>query len=136
MDAISDHADRFRVSYDVTRDHGLIKTFATEAYFTRVGHSMTDQFRTSSVGSMRPYSMMTRADSSIAGGKIQVGIAGATAGVEASRRSWNAMTSMMANQFQPQYALPDATTDSLGAYAAYGRALFEATRLDIGDRVD
>jgi iron complex outermembrane receptor protein len=136
MDAISDHADRFRVSYDVTSDHGLIKTFATEAYYTRVGHSMTDQFRTSSVASMRPYSMMTQADSSVAGGKVQAVIAGVTAGVEGSRRSWNATTSMMANQFQPQYAIPDVTTDSIGLYTTYSRSLSEATRLDIGGRVD
>ena len=87
MDAISDHADRFRVSYDVTSDHGLIKTLATEAYYTSVGHSMTDEFRTSSVGSMRPYSMMTQADSSVAGGKVQAVVAGVTAGVEGSRRT-------------------------------------------------
>jgi iron complex outermembrane receptor protein len=136
MDALTDHADRFRVGYDVTNEHGLIKTFATEAYYTRVGHSMTDQFRTSSIGSMRPYSMVTEADSSVAGGKIQVGIAGVTAGVDGSRRSWNATTSMMANQFRPQYAIPDVTTDSVGAYATYGRSLSEATRLDVGGRLD
>ena len=136
MDAIADHADRLRVGYDVASERGLISTFATEAYYTRVGHSMTDQFRTSSVGSMRPYSMITQADSSVAGGKVQAGIAGVTAGIEGSRRSWSATTSMMANQFQPQYALPDVTTDSLGAYAEYGRSLSEATRLDIGGRLD
>lgn len=42
VDAISDHADRLRVGYDVASEHGPIKTFATGAYYTRAGHSMTD----------------------------------------------------------------------------------------------
>lgn len=136
MDAISDHADRLRIGYDMTTTEGRLKTLAADAYYTRVGHSMTDEFRTSSIGSMRPYSMITQADSSIVGGKLQVGIAGVTAGVDGSRRSWNATTSMMANQFQPQSTIPDVTTDSLGAYGAYGRSLSDATHLDIGGRLD
>lgn len=97
---------------------------------------MTDQFRTSSVASMRSYSMITEADSSVAGGKVQVGIADMILGIEGSHRGWNATTSMMANQFQPQYAIPDVTTDTIGAYASYGRPLSEATRLDVGGRLD
>ncbi len=86
MDATGDHADRFRVGYDVPNEGGRIRAFSSEAYYTRVSHAMTDQFRTSSIGSPRPYSMMTQADSSVAGGKVQADIAGVTAGVEVSRR--------------------------------------------------
>ncbi len=124
MDAIDDHAERLGFAYDVANAHGPIRSVATQAYYTRVGHSMTDQFRTSSVGSMQPYSMITQADSSIAGGKVQVDIAGVIAGIDGSRRSWNATTSMLASQFQPKYAIPDVTTDSLGAYAQYRTIAF------------
>ncbi len=136
MDATSDHADRYRASYDVANPGGRIKAFSTAAYFTRVGHSMTDQFRTSSLGSPRPYSMFTEADSSVAGGKVQADVSGLSVGLEVSRRRWNATTAMRASQFQLRYAIPDVTTDSIGTYAEYGRPLSEATRLDLGGRLD
>jgi iron complex outermembrane recepter protein len=136
MDAIGDTADRLRAGYERTIPDARIASISADAYYTRVAHSMTDEFRASSVGSPRPYSMITDAESSIGGAKVQVKLAAMTAGVEGSRRRWNAATSMAMNQFQPQYAIPDVTTDSIGAYVSYTRSLSDAMQLDAGGRVD
>jgi iron complex outermembrane recepter protein len=136
MDAITDNADRLRIGYERTRADAGVKTFAADAYYTRVGHVMTDEFRTSAVGSPRPYSMITDAASSVAGGKMQIAFANITTGIEGLRRRWSAATSMAMSRFQPQYAIPDVTTDSVGAYATLSRALFETMQVTIGGRLD
>ena len=150
MDAIADNADRLRVGYERAPVGGPVETLALDAYYTRVSHSMSDEFRTSSIGFMQPYSMTTQADSSIGGGKFQVGLGPVTTGLEVSRRSWSATTSMMANGAESmmadggqsmigdgaQSAIPDVTTDSVGVYGSYRRSLGRATQLDLGGRLD
>ena len=136
MDATADDADRLRVGYNRAGGGGPIETLSADAYYARVVHSMSDDFRTSSIGSKRTYSMETLAESSVAGAKAQAGRGGLTVGFEGSRRTWSATTSLMANQFQPQHSIPDVATDSVGAFAAYTRSLTAATRVDIGGRLD
>jgi iron complex outermembrane receptor protein len=135
MDATADDADRFRGGYEHA-GNGRIETIAIDGFFTRVAHTMTDELRVSSATSMRPYSMKTQADSSVGGAKAQVRFAGTITGLDISRRGWNAATTMMANQFRDQSAIPDVATDSIGAYGSHAFAASAATTIDVGGRVD
>lgn len=136
MDAVADDADRLRVGYHRASVGGVVETLSADAFYARVVHSMSDDLRTSSIGSKRAYSMETLAESIVAGGKVQAGRGGLNVGIEGSRRTWSATTSLMANQFQPQHSIPDVATDGVGVFAAYTRSLTAGSQIEIGGRLD
>jgi iron complex outermembrane receptor protein len=136
MDGLRDNADRLNLSYGVARDGARVKALSARAYYSGVEHWMTDALRVSSAGVSRDYSMATQAHTATAGGNVEVVIGGATAGVEAFRRSWDATTTMAGSKYVPQYAIPFATTDHVGVFTEYERPLGSQTKLAAGGRFD
>ncbi len=68
MDAPYDNADRFSGSYDIGELAGMVRHIRMRGYFTQVKHWMTDEFRISSAGLARPYSMGSFAGTKTLGG--------------------------------------------------------------------
>ena len=136
MDGLTDNADRLNLSYAAARDGARVKAVSARAYYSAVEHWMTDALRVSSVGAAREYSMATEANTATAGGNVEVVIGGATAGVEAFRREWDATTTMAGSKYVPQYSIPFATTDHVGVFTDYERHLGDDTTLAAGGRFD
>jgi iron complex outermembrane receptor protein len=136
MDGMTDNADRFSASYGIVRDDARVKTISARANYSGVQHWMTDSLRVSSAGVSRDYSMETRAHTATAGGNVELMIGNVTAGVEAFRRNWDATTSMSGSKYVPQYAIPFATIDNVGAFIDYERKLGSRTTLAGGGRFD
>jgi len=106
MDGLADDADRLNVSYAAARDGARFKAISARAYYSAVEHWMTDALRVSSAGAAREYSMATEANTATTGGNVEVVIGGATAGVEAFRREWDATTALAGSKYAPQYSIP------------------------------
>jgi iron complex outermembrane receptor protein len=115
---------------------GGFDTFAAHAYFTRVDHFMSDQFRTSAAGKPREYSMGTDAKTAIAGGRAELQRGSFSFGVEASRRNWKTTAMMAGSNYAPQSALPDVNIDVAGGFATYSADVMEHWRLEAGARID
>ena len=111
MDATYDDADRLNLAYDYRNTLGPVQAVRVQGYATRVDHSMTDQFRQTSIGMAQPYSMATTATTATQGMKAEAAFSGATAGVELFRRDWNAETALAMMKYQPQYSIPDVDDD-------------------------
>lgn len=130
MDAVYDDADRLNARY-------RWKTVDARAYYTRVNHWMTDEFRATSAGAPRPFGMATFAATKMFGGRVDARAGDFTAGVEGYRRYWNAVNTMrMGGTYTDQPSLPDVITAVGGAYAQYGREIRRGLRLQAGGRVD
>ena len=136
MDATYDDADRLNLAYDYRNTIGLVQAVRVQGYATRVDHSMTDQFRQTSIGMAQPYSMATTATTATQGMKAEATFSGATAGVEVFRRNWNAETALAMMKYQPQYSIPDVTMTSVGVFLEYSRRLGDTVTLDLGGRLD
>lgn len=135
MDAITDDADRFGLSWEA-KPSGAVTAAKLSAYYTQVDHWMTDQFRTSSSTAPRGWSMGTDAFSRTLGGKAEATAFGVTAGVEAYRRYWNTTTAMAGSAYKPQASLPGASTDVVGFFAERAFPLGSGLMLDAGVRWD
>jgi iron complex outermembrane recepter protein len=136
MDASYDDADRWSLGYDYRRALGAVKSVRVNAYATRVEHWMTDEFRLTSTGMARAYSMATMAKTETQGVKAEAALSGLTTGVEFYRRGWNTETALAMMKYQPQYSIPDVIVTSVGVFAEYSRALGANLTLDLGGRVD
>jgi iron complex outermembrane recepter protein len=136
MDAGYDDADRVNVGYDYRRHAGVVQAVRATAYGTRVEHWMTDEFRLTSIGMSRAYSMATIAKTATVGGKAEAAFPGGTAGVEFYRREWNAETQLAMMKYQAQYSIPGVALTSVGAFVEYSHPLTGAVTLDVGGRVD
>ena len=136
MDGLTDNADRVNLSYAAARDGARVKAISARAYYSTVEHYMTDALRVSSSVAPREYSMATEANTETTGGNVEVVIGGATAGVEAFRREWDATTVMAGSKYAPQYSIPFATTDHVGVFTDYERQLGSSTALAAGGRLD
>jgi iron complex outermembrane receptor protein len=136
MDGITDRADRVNLRYGIVRDGSRLSAVSARAFYSAVDHWMTDAFRLSSAGAARDYGMATDAHATTAGAHVDAAVGSVTAGVEAFRRSWDATTSMAGSKYVPQYSIPFATTDSVGAFADYEQDLGSRTTLAAGGRVD
>lgn len=136
MDGVSDDTDRVDLGWELARDHGVLRSVSTRAYYSRVRHWMTDGLRMSGASAPRGWSMGSQADTDTWGGRVDAELAGVTVGVEAVRRGWNITTMMAGMQYRPQYSLPDVTVDGLGAYAELTRGLGGGVRLEAGLRLD
>ena len=135
MDAVTDDADRFGLTWEVTAS-AVVTSAKLSGYYTQVDHWMTDQYRTSSTTAARGWSMGTDAFSRTLGGRLEATAWGVTAGVEAYRRYWDTTTYLAGMQYKPQASLPGATTDVVGLFAERSFRLGEAVTLDAGLRWD
>ncbi len=136
MDGIWDKAHRVNVGYDRRAATGPLEALRAQAYYTRVRHWMTDEFRTSSVNMPRAYSMATMARTETVGGRVETTVKGVVAGIELFRREWETTTSLRMAQYQPQSSIPDVGLASVGAYAEWSRPLGRLLTIDAGGRVD
>jgi iron complex outermembrane receptor protein len=136
MDALFDNADRAGARFEVADLPGGWGALAAHAYFTRVDHWMTDELRNTSLGRPRPYSMATRANTSIGGGRAEVERGALSLGIEASRRTWDTRTLLAMLDYAPQAPLPDVTIEVAGAFAAWSAAPSRRWTLETGARLD
>jgi iron complex outermembrane receptor protein len=136
MDALFDNADRAGARFEVVELPGGWGTLAAHGYYTRVDHWMTDEFRTTAVNMPRAYSMATRAQTEIAGGRVEIQRGSVGFGAELSRRRWDARTELAGRKYQPQASLPDAVIDVGGAFVSYGADWGARWRFEAGGRLD
>lgn len=136
MDAVYDDTDRVNMGYRVDDISGVVQSLQLQVYFTRVDHWMTDQYRTSSAGMPRSYSMGTLAWTDTTGAKLETRLRGVLIGIEAFRRNWGAATEMAGRGYAPQHSIPDVRTDDMGIFFEYSKDLSERIRLQTGGRFD
>jgi len=136
MDAMYDDSDRVQVSYERQQPWGWLTGLRGQAYFTRVDHWMTDEYRLSSKGMPRAWSMGTMADTQTAGGRVEGLVGGATVGVEAFERRWNTTTELAGRAYRPQASIPGVSTENVGAFLEYARPLASQVTLTLGGRAD
>ena len=135
MDAVTDDADRFGLTWEA-KPSAVVASARLSAYYSQVDHFMTDQYRTSSAGAARGWSMGTDAFSRTLGGRLEATVSGVTAGVEAYRRYWDTTTYLAGMQYKPQASLPGATNDVVGLFAERSFRLGDSVTLDAGLRWD
>jgi iron complex outermembrane receptor protein len=136
MDAVYDDTDRVNLGYSLENLSGVVKAINVQVYHTQVRHWMTDEFRTSSLNTPRPYSMGTSAKSRATGGRIEAGFKDLTLGVEAFSRGWDASTQMAGMGYLTQYSIPDVTMNSAGLYAGYRWIVSDRLQVFLNGRVD
>ncbi len=136
MDAVYDDTDRFNFGYQISGLQSAVKSVRIQAYHTQVDHWMTDEYRTSSAGFPRVYSMGTLAGTKTTGGKIETGLGNLTLGIEAYNRYWDTSTYLGGMAYRPQASIPGVDALSAGIYADYRKPLSDRLRLDLGARLD
>lgn len=136
MDADYDDTDRIHVGYQLDNLAGPVSSVSVQAYYTKVSHWMTDEYRASSIGFPLPYMMGTWAGTKATGGKFETKIRRVTVGVEGFRRDWDAATHLAGRGYAPQYSVPGVRTDSIGVYSEYEKPLTDSLRLTVGGRYD
>jgi iron complex outermembrane receptor protein len=107
-----------------------------QGYFTQVDHWMTDEARVSSIARPRAWSMATQADTRTAGAKLEVALRGATLGLEAYERRWDATNEMAGSSYAPQAMIPGVVVRIGGLFAEYVRDLDHGLELSAGARID
>ncbi|MCS6957500.1 MAG: TonB-dependent receptor [Aquificaceae bacterium] len=131
MDAIYDDTDRLNLTYSVKDRLKL------QFYFTQVKHDMTDQYRRSSVGAPRPYSMKTYAETKTYGGRVEGKLGDITLGLEAYKRNWEAINYRATYAtYRPVYMIPDVDITNVGIYGEYDKKLGKNLRFVAGLRLD
>jgi iron complex outermembrane recepter protein len=136
MDAAYDDTDRINAGYQINDLSGFMRSLRFQAYYTQVNHWMTDEYRTSSLNMMRPYSMGTLAGTEALGGKVETLLQNVSVGIEAYHREWDGTTRMAMGGYAPQYSIPDVRTDNFGLYSEYARPLSERMKISFGGRID
>ncbi|RPJ82131.1 MAG: TonB-dependent receptor, partial [Acidobacteria bacterium] len=137
MDALYDRASRVNLGYDKQSGVGPLQALRSQAYYTKVSHWMTDEFRVSSApATARGYSMGTMARTETYGGKIEAALRKGIAGIEVYRRGWETTTELMMRKYQPQYSIPDVALTSFGFYGEFSQPVSDALQIDLGGRVD
>jgi iron complex outermembrane receptor protein len=113
-----------------------VKLVRAQSYFSQVKHWMTDQLRTSGVGTPLGYSMGTFAGSKALGGRVEAELPNAILGIETYDRGWSIVTSIrMSGVYTPQPSLPDVRMIVGGAYAQYRRSFGRLSAV-VGGRLD
>ena len=136
MDGIYDDADRANLTYNATSPFAHVSHLRLQGYFTQVSHWMTDQFRVSSDGSPRPYSMGTFAGTRALGMNAEAEIAGFITGADVYSRDWDAGTSLRPAGYMTQASVPDVRMNVAGFYVEHIRQLHPSLRLTAGARLD
>ena len=137
MDAPYDHADRLKAAYDINNGAGALRHLHLEAYDTQVHHWMTDEFRTSSLGTPRNYNMATLAATQALGFRAEAELPSLSLGTEVYRRNWDATNTMlMMGNYMGQNFIPDVRLWLGGAFGEYRRTFARKLHVDAGGRVD
>jgi iron complex outermembrane receptor protein len=138
MDGAWDRSDRLNASYELASWGSVVSALKAQAYYTRVNHWMTDEYRTSAGMASRGYSMGTLASSRAVGGKIEASLLSeVTVGVEAFQRFWDTRGEMaMMGSYMTSNALPGVTTNVGGLYAEWKHPLSAKVSFAAGGRVD
>ena len=136
MDAAWDNADRLEAGWQRIDDSAAVSRIRIRGYATRVRHWMSDELRTTGLGTPRGWSMGTMADTSAVGLKADADLPGARVGVEVLHRGWNASTQMAKMGYTAQASIPDVSTASIGVFASHHRRLTSGLSLDLGVRLD
>lgn len=139
MDAVYDDTDRLNFIYRIEKISPVLQGLKLQAYWSQVKHLMTDEKRQSSVGSPRPYSMSTFAETGTWGGRIegQLGFWGDTRiGVDYSLRNWDNTTELRPLGFLEQASVPDVDTKNIGVYLEQRNELAAKVALTVGLRLD
>lgn len=136
MDALFDRATRTGVRAEAATLPGGWQAAALHVYHTGVDHWMTDELRTSGSGRPRPYSMATRARTSVAGARAEVHREPFSFGFEASRRYWDTSMMLAMRDYAPQNALPDVTSTVMGGFLSYQASPHPQWQVEAGARAD
>jgi iron complex outermembrane receptor protein len=136
MDGIYDNTHRLQFGYERPGDGQGRPGLRFSGFYTDVDHWMTNEYRTSSTGAPREYSMGSAADTRYFGGRGELDLTHYTFGLEATRRNWNMETMMAGMMYMPQYAIPDVDNFSAGMYFSGRRALTDRLLLEFGARLD
>jgi iron complex outermembrane receptor protein len=136
MDAVHDDTDRFNLLYETSGFPGTVKGLVARVSYSRVDHWMTDESRLSSAGTPRGWSMGTNAKTETSEARLEVRLQGASVGVEAGRRRWDASTAMAGMGYREQPTIPDVKTDTVGIFAEGSRHLGSHVLLTAGGRLD
>ena len=137
MDAVYDNADRLKLAYAISPAGGRLKALRIESYFTQVKHWMTDENRTSSAGGARGYRMATYAGTKAAGGRMEAELTDVVIGVEAYRRNWSAVNTMLlSGAYTDQRAIPNVNQTAGGLFGEYDRRFSDRLRISGGVRLD
>jgi iron complex outermembrane receptor protein len=80
--------------------------------------------------------MGTEATTEVGEARVEARFGGATVGLEAGRRRWDASTAMAGMQYREQSTIPDVKTDSVGLFAEGHRDLGSDILLTVGGRLD
>ena len=136
MDAIYDDSDRVQLSYERQRAGDWLAGLKAQVYFTRVDHWMTDEYRNTSVGMPRAYSMGTMANTQTTGGRVEGIVRGACVGVEAYEREWDTATELAGRAYRPQNSIPGVSTTDVGAFFEYSWPISASATLVAGGRMD
>ena len=138
MDGAWDRSDRLNASYELTAGGTAVSALKAQAYYTRVNHWMTDEYRTSAGTASRGYSMGTLASSRAAGGEARSDLLSeVTVGLEAFQRFWDTRGEMaMMGSYMTSNALPGVTTNVGGLYAEWKHPLSAKVSVTAGGRID
>ncbi len=136
MDAVFDNADRLEAAWQKVDGDAALARVRIRSYATRVRHWMTDELRTTGIGTPRGWSMGTMADTSALGLRADADLGGLRVGLEVTRRGWNASTQMAKMGYMAQASIPDVATTSTGVFASHHSAPAGNLALDFGVRVD
>ncbi len=139
MDAVYDRADRLNLSWEAERLSSVLTAVKAQAYYARVTHWMTDQYRTSVGTAPRGWSMGTMAYSKTAGGKVEAGVGsstGLTLGVEAYQRYWDTTTQMSGMAYATQYSTPSVYNSFAGLFAEWKRPVSATVSFAAAARFD
>ncbi len=139
MDAEYDDADRARLAYEAAAPFAGVTRLEAAVAYAGVEHWMTDRARTTAANRSRGYSMGTLAETSVVDARLAVTLGRVVAGVDGSRRAWDATNEsggLNGAPYAVQAAIPDVQTDAVGLYASWTRPLGAAWRIEAGARVD
>lgn len=135
MDGVADASKRLNGAFEIASPLLAVESLSLQAYYSRVRHDMTDEFRRSSAGTPLGYSMGTDASTDTFGAKLVAAGRGWQAGLESYRRDWSTVTRMSSRRYRPQYALPNVRMVSAGGFAEASRTAGRA-KLEVGGRLD
>jgi iron complex outermembrane receptor protein len=136
MDSPYDNADRINANWSLKELTGVVKQVRAQAYFSRVGHWMTDELRTGAAGTSLGYSMAALAGSKVTGARLEAELADTIFGLEAYNRGWDVVNTMRMNMvYTAQPALPGVRVVAGGAYAQHRRNI-GGLSVTLGGRLD
>ncbi|MFY3743064.1 TonB-dependent receptor [Anaeromyxobacter sp. Red801] len=154
MDGIRDDTDRVNATWRAGA-LGPLASARAQLYWTRVAHDMDDRDRCSSAadpaacagGLAEAWSMRTEARTRTLGAKLEAGLGGAGAALEARIgadlvvRNWDNETirvrrAMPGQPYVGEASIPDVTQTTGGVYAELRRALAPSVRATAGARLD